>query len=191
MVPKRTGHLDKWLIFKLSMPMHPGRLTTPPLLSTKLDLCRATKRRQYLIAGMAIIAFLSMKTIGILQLYFILGSLLLQSCSTRIKPFGYYLVENISRKSRKTFWLLSSDAVMSFNCFIIFVGRLLGPVLLLAFRSEIRPFISSAVVSVIKKVRLFGFFKKLDKCFLVGRMFFCNFLPILVKKLLKCSAICF
>ena len=81
--------------------------------------------------------------------------------------------------------------MMSFNCFIIFVGRLLGPMLLLAFRSEITSFTSSTVVGVIKKVKLFGFFKKLEKCFLVGGMFFCNFLPILVKKLLKCSAICF
>ena len=81
--------------------------------------------------------------------------------------------------------------MMSFNYFIIFVGRLLGPVLLLAFRSEIRSFTSSTVVGVIKKVRLFGFFKNLGKMLLVGRMFFCNFLPILVKKLLKCSAICF
>ena len=80
--------------------------------------------------------------------------------------------------------------MMSFDCFIIFVGRLLGPMLLLAFRSEIRSFTSSAVVGVIK-VKLFGFFKKLEKCFLKGGMFFCNFLPILVKKLLKYSAICF
>ena len=54
---------------------------------------------------------------------------------------------------------------MSFNCFIVFVGKLLGPVLLLVFRSEIRSFISSTVVGVIKKVRLFGFGKKLEKCF--------------------------
>ena len=80
---------------------------------------------------------------------------------------------------------------MPFNCFIIFVGKLLGPVLLLAFRSEIISFISSTVVDVIKKVRLFGFFKKLEKCFLVGGIFFCNFLPILVKRLLKCLAIFF
>ena len=40
---------------------------------------------------------------------------------------------------------------MSFNCFIIFVGRLLGPMLLLAFRSEIRSFTSCMVVGVIKK----------------------------------------
>ena len=53
--------------------------------------------------------------------------------------------------------------MMSFNCFIIFVGRLLGPVLLLAFRSRIRSFTSSTVVGVIKKVRLFEFFKKLEK----------------------------
>ena len=64
---------------------------------------------------------------------------------------------------------------MSLNCFIIFAGRLLGPILLLAFRSEIRSFASSTVVGVIKKVKLFGFFKKLKKCFLVGEMFFCNF----------------
>ena len=83
------------------------------------------------------------------------------------------------------------DAIMSFNCFIIFVGTLLGPMLLLAFRSEIRSFTSCMVVGVIKKVKLFRFFKKLEKCFLVGGMFFCNFLPILVKELLKCLAICF
>ena len=77
--------------------------------------------------------------------------------------------------------------MMSFNCFIIFVGRLLGPVLLLAFRSEIRSSTSSMVLGVIKKVR-FGAFIKLEKLFLVGRMFFCNFLHILVKKLLKSSA---
>ena len=63
---------------------------------------------------------------------------------------------------------------MSFDCFIIFVSRLLDPMLLLAFRSEIG-FTSSTVVGVIKKVKLFGFFKKLEKCFFVGRMFFCNF----------------
>ena len=40
---------------------------------------------------------------------------------------------------------------MSFNCFIIFVGRLLGPMLLLAFRSEIRSFTSSTVVGAILK----------------------------------------
>ena len=44
------------------------------------------------------------------------------------------------------------DAMMSFNCFIIFVGRLLGPMLLLAFRSEIRSFTSSTVVGVIKRL---------------------------------------
>ena len=64
---------------------------------------------------------------------------------------------------------------MSFDCFIIFVGRLLGPMLLLAFRSEIRSFTSSTVVGVIKKVKLFGFFKKLKKCFLVGGIFFVIF----------------
>ena len=80
---------------------------------------------------------------------------------------------------------------MSFNCFIIFVGRLLGPMLLLAFRSEIRSFTSSTVVGVTKKVKLFGFFKKLKECFLVGGIFFCNCLPILVEKLLNYSAICF
>ena len=57
---------------------------------------------------------------------------------------------------------------MSFNCFIIFVGRLLGPMLLLAFRSQIRLFTSSIVVGVIKKVKLLGFFRKLEKCFLIG-----------------------
>ena len=50
--------------------------------------------------------------------------------------------------------------MMSFNCFIIFVGRLLGPLLLLAFKSEIRSFASSTIVGVRKKVKLFGFFKK-------------------------------
>ena len=54
---------------------------------------------------------------------------------------------------------------MSFNCFIVLVGKMLGPVLLLAFRSKIRPFTSS---TVIKRFRLFGFFKKLEKYFLVG-----------------------
>ena len=49
--------------------------------------------------------------------------------------------------------------MMSFNCFVIFVGRLLGPLLLLAFKSEIRSFTSSTI-GVIKKVKLFGFFKK-------------------------------
>ena len=53
------------------------------------------------------------------------------------------------------------DALMSFNCFIIFIGRLLGPMLLLAFRSEIRLFTSSTVVGVIY----------LEKYFLVVRMF--------------------
>ena len=72
--------------------------------------------------------------------------------------------------------------MMPFNCFIIFVGKLLGPVLLLVFRSKIRSFTSSTVVVVIKKVtlrghfsrsvRLFGFFKKLEKCFLVDETFF-------------------
>ena len=38
------------------------------------------------------------------------------------------------------------------NHFIIFVGRLLGPMLLLAFRSEVRSFTSSAVVGVTEKV---------------------------------------
>ena len=47
--------------------------------------------------------------------------------------------------------------------------------LLLAFRPEIRSFTSSMVVGVIKKVKLFGFFRKLEKYFLVGGMFFCNF----------------
>ena len=55
------------------------------------------------------------------------------------------------------------NAMMSFNCSISFVVRLLGPMLLLAFRSEIRSFTSSTVVGVIKKVKLFGFFKKLEK----------------------------
>ena len=87
--------------------------------------------------------------------------------------------------------LAKADAMMSFNCFIIFVSILLGPMLLLAFRSEIRSFTSCTVVCVLKKVKLFRFFKKLEKCFLVGKMFFCNCLPILVKILLKCSAICF
>ena len=81
--------------------------------------------------------------------------------------------------------------MISFNCFIVFVVRLPGPMLLLVFRSEIRSFTSFTVAGVMKKVKLFGFFKKLKKCFLVGGMSFCNFLPILVKKLLKCSAICF
>ena len=64
------------------------------------------------------------------------------------------------------------DAMMLFNFFIIFVGRLLGPVLLVAFRSEIRSCTSSSVVGVIKKVRVFGFFKKLEKFFLMGGMSF-------------------
>ena len=64
--------------------------------------------------------------------------------------------------------------MMSFNCFIIFVGRLLGPVLLPAFRSEIGSFTFSMVGGVIKKVKLFGFFKKVEKCFLVDRMLFCD-----------------
>ena len=54
---------------------------------------------------------------------------------------------------------------MSFNCFIIFVGKLLGPVLLLAFETEIRSFTCSTVVGVIKKVRLFGFLKNLKNAF--------------------------
>ena len=62
--------------------------------------------------------------------------------------------------------------MVSFNCFISFVGRRLDPMLLLAFRSEIRSFTSSTVLGVIKKVRLFGFFRKLEKCLLVGGMFF-------------------
>ena len=64
------------------------------------------------------------------------------------------------------------DTMMSFNCFIIFVGRLLGPMLLLAFRSQIRLFFSSIVVGVIKKVKLLGFFRKLEKCFLISQIFF-------------------
>ena len=81
------------------------------------------------------------------------------------------------------------EAVMSFNCFIIFVGKLLGPVFLLACRSEIRS--SSMAAGVIRKARLFLFSKKLEKFFLVVEIFFCNFLGILVKKLLKCSVIWF
>ena len=46
------------------------------------------------------------------------------------------------------------NAMMSFNCFISFVVRLLGPMLLLAFRSEIRSFTASIVVGVIKKVKI-------------------------------------
>ena len=42
--------------------------------------------------------------------------------------------------------------MMSFNCFNIFVGRLMGPMLSLAFRSEIRSFTSSTVVGVIKRL---------------------------------------
>ena len=80
---------------------------------------------------------------------------------------------------------------MSFNCSIIFVGKLVGPVLWLVFRSEVRSFTSSMAAGVITKCSLFGFFKKLEKCFLVGRLPFCEFLPILVKELLKCSVICF
>ena len=60
------------------------------------------------------------------------------------------------------------DAMMSFNCFVIFVGRLLGPLLLLAFKSEIRSFTSSTIVGVIKKVKLFGFFKKAWKMLFIG-----------------------
>ena len=52
---------------------------------------------------------------------------------------------------------------MSFNCFIVFAGGQLGPMLLLAFRSGIRSFTFSTVVGVIKKVKLFRFFKKLKK----------------------------
>ena len=48
---------------------------------------------------------------------------------------------------------------MSFNCFSTFVDKLPVSVILLAFRQEIRTYTSSTVVSVIKKVRLFGFFK--------------------------------
>ena len=55
--------------------------------------------------------------------------------------------------------------MMSFDCFIIFVGKLLRPVLLLAFKSEIRLFTFSSVVGVIKKVRLFGLFKNLKNAF--------------------------
>ena len=54
--------------------------------------------------------------------------------------------------------------MMSFDCFIIFVGKLLRPVLLLAFKSEIR-FTFSTVLGVIKKVRLFGLFKNLKNAF--------------------------
>ena len=64
---------------------------------------------------------------------------------------------------------------MPFNCFIIFVCKLLDPVLLLAFRSEIASFTFSTVVVVTKNIRLFGFFKKLEKYFLVGgSLFFVN-----------------
>ena len=58
------------------------------------------------------------------------------------------------------------ESMMSFNCFIIFVGKLLGPVLVLAFRSDFSSFISSMVVGAIKRVRLFGLYKKLEKWFL-------------------------
>ena len=83
---------------------------------------------------------------------------------------------------------------MSFHCFITFVDKLLGPVLLLVFRSKILSFTSSTVVRVIKKVKLFGFFNKLENCFIVGEIIFfcfCNFLPIVVNKFLKCSEIYF
>ena len=66
---------------------------------------------------------------------------------------------------------IKDDAIKSFHCFIIFVDKLLGPVLLLVFRSKILSFTYSTVVRVIKKVKLFGFFKKLEKCFIVGGIF--------------------
>ena len=73
-----------------------------------------------------------------------------------------FVKENPDRKKyiyilETPFWndlLINSakgDGLMSFNCFIIFVGRLLGPMLLLAFRSEIRSFTSSTVVGAILK----------------------------------------
>ena len=66
-------HLDEQLIFKTLMLMHLGKLTTLLLTFTKLDLLQATKRRPYLIVGMATIAFLFMKMINILQALFHFG----------------------------------------------------------------------------------------------------------------------
>ena len=72
-------------------------------------------------------------------------------------------------------YLTKDEAIMSIHCFIIFIGKLLGSVLLLVFITEIRSFTSSRVVGVIIKVWLFGFFKMLEKWFLVGGIFFAIF----------------
>ena len=97
-----------------------------------------------------------------------IGLKLLQSTGDSLLNIG------MKTSGKRPLWndfLISSakgDTMMSFNCFIIFVGRLLGPMLLLAFRSQIRLFTSSIIVGVIKKVKLLGFFRKLEKCFLIG-----------------------
>ena len=72
-------------------------------------------------------------------------------------------------------YLTKDEAIMSIHCFIIFIGKLLGSVLLLVFITEIRSFTSSGVVGVIIKVWLFGFFKMPEKWFLVGGIFFAIF----------------
>ena len=72
-------------------------------------------------------------------------------------------------------YLTKGEAIMWINCFIIFIGKPLGSVLLLAFITEIRSFTSSRVVGVIIKTWLFGFFKMLEKLFLVGGIFFAIF----------------
>ena len=54
---------------------------------------------------------------------------------------------------------------MSFNCFIVLVHKMLGPVPLLAFAYKIRPFPSSTVIGIIKWFRLFEFLKNLKKSF--------------------------
>ena len=70
---KKNGLPRLTVDFQALNAMHLGRLTTllPP--STKLNLCQATKGSLYLIARMAIIAFLSMTMINILQPLFHLG----------------------------------------------------------------------------------------------------------------------
>ena len=54
---------------------------------------------------------------------------------------------------------------MSFNCFTIFISKLLGHVLLLASRSEIRSFTSSTVVGVIKMLDYLDFLKSSKNTF--------------------------
>lgn len=72
-------------------------------------------------------------------------------------------------------YLTKGEAIMSIYCFIIFIRKLLGSVLLLVFITEITSFTSSWEVGVIIKVWLFGFFKTLEKWFLVGAIFFAIF----------------